>query len=172
MGVLIAELWGLHGLFRAPSLQEMVLKIFRTLGSPTGNELAYFSTLPLFSQQMPHTVAPDRRTVFKKAPEELVVVVTGLLRLCPADRWHAAKAHDFLAAEQEASAVASRQLALDLSFSPGLPSAAAASTGTSSGCALGRERAVEKKEYKICKRESTRPSWPTPTPPSSRRCKR
>ena len=126
MGVLIAELWGLRGLFRAPSLQEMVLKIFRTLGSPTGNELAYFSTLPLFSQQMPHTVAPDPRTVFKTAPEELVVVVTGLLRLCPADRWHAVKAHDFLGAEQEASAVASRQLALDLGFSPGLSSAAVA----------------------------------------------
>ena len=126
VGVLIAELWGLGCLFRAPSLHEMILKIFRTLGSPTGSELTYFSTLPLFSPQNPHTVAADPRTVFKTAPEKLVVVVTGLLRLCPADRWHAAKAHDFLLAEQEASAVARRQLEDDLGLSPVLPSAAAA----------------------------------------------
>ena len=126
VGVLLPKLWGHRGLFRAQSLEDLVLKIFRTLGSPTGGELAYFSTLPLFSPQTPHTVAPDLRTVFKTAPEELSVVVTGLLRLCPADRWPAAKAHDFLVEQRSVSSVVRRQLAADLRLSPDLPSAAAA----------------------------------------------
>ena len=105
MGVLLAGLCGCHGLFRATTVEEMVLKIFRRLGSPQGDQVAYFAKLPLYSVQTPARFAPDLRTFVPDATEDFLEVFRGLMQLCPADRWPAERARQFLAVS-EAAAVA------------------------------------------------------------------
>ena len=105
MGVLIAGLCGCHGLFRATTVEEMVLKIFRRLGSPRGDQVAYFAKLPLYSVQTPARLAPDLRTFVPDATDDFLEVFRGLMQLCPADRWPAERARQFLAVS-EAAAIA------------------------------------------------------------------
>ena len=124
MGVLFAGLCGFHGLFRASTVEEMVLKIFRRLGSPHGDQVSYFAKLPLYSVQMPVRFAPSLETFLPDAPEDFLEVFRGLLQLCPADRWLAERARQFLAGSEIAAAA--RVAAEKVAAAPAAVKAAAA----------------------------------------------
>ena len=91
-------------IFAAPAAILVVFEVFSRVGSPTGEELAYFQQLPLWSSQMPQFERPPFENIFAApASPRTVELLKGLFTLSPWKRLSMQAArHAFVAASVEA----------------------------------------------------------------------
>ena len=108
--LVMAEVWNGGGgpIFQAASLDALMTKVFARVGSPVADDLTYFKSLPLFSDQYPFCPVP--RSVLEAMslpargapPAGLDDLIRSLVALNPSKRLTARAAVDRLRVERQA----------------------------------------------------------------------